>query len=260
MMPDACSYLYDGSFEGLLTAVALAVKSGRSVRTIQASGNYSPGLFDGPVTVPTDPDQAARLFTYLEGVSARAARLCLDAYLGEERDIGLHLVRLVRLCLAHGARAAELYSDDSIGHLTRLSRKVRGEAHRLCGLIRFRILHDQLQYAPFESDYKVIGFLAGHFRERLANRRWILHDLGRDLALYWDGHELRQIEIDPQFREEVRHQGEVPEGHLDSREYAIQQLWQTFHTVIAIADRKNRRLQRGLMPCRYWKYLTETVD
>jgi len=260
MIPGNCIYLHDGTFEGLLTAVALAVKSGRPVRGIRAAGNASPGLFDSPVAVLTDPDQAARLFSYLDGVSARAARLCLEAYLSEEEDIGLHLVRLVRLCLAHGGRATVLYSDDSILRLSRLSRRVNGEAHRLCGLIRFRLLHEQLQYAPFESDCNVIGFLAGHFRGRLANRRWILHDLGRDLALYWDGQELRHIEVDPEFSERVRRDGEVPQGHLDGEELGFQQLWRTFHTAIANPHRENRRLQRRLMPRRYWKYLTETVD
>lgn len=253
----ATLYVHDGSFEGLLSAVAVAVKSARPVSGIADSDRSVPQLFVTPVTVVTDPDQARRLFSYLQQLGGSTVRFAMNGYLSEDQETGLHLYHMVRLCLRYGAGATELYSDDSIRYLSRLSRRVDGEAHRLCGLIRFRLLLENCYYAPFESDCNVIGYLARHFIERMGSRQWILHDLGRELALYWDGGSIEEITIDDDFTDHVRHHGEVPPRHFCGEEQYYQQLWRSFHTVISNPDRKNPKLQRQLMPKRYWRYLVE---
>lgn len=255
-------YLHDGSFEGLLTAVARAVKSGQPVGGIYAERGYSPGLFDRLVVVVTDQEQAHRLFSYLQALGDAAARFAVNGFLSEDREAGLHLYHLVRECLARGGRATELYSHDSIRYLEQLSRRVNLEAHRLIGLIRFRLLTDDLYYAPFEPDCNVLGHCARHFIERLGNRRWLLHDIRRDLALYWngEGETLESVAVEPEFTAYVRRHGDVADTHLGEGELHYRLLWRSFHTVIANKDRENRRLQHQLMPRRYWKYLIEVPE
>lgn len=250
-------YLHDGTFEGLLHAVATAVKSGGDVKGIYDKKRYSPSLFDVCKPLKTDGDQVQRLFDYLKGLGNGPLRFAMDGYLSDDVEIGIHLYEMVRLCLVHGGRAGQLYTNDSIKYLDDLSKKVRFEAHRLTGLIRFRIFNDGLQYAPFEPDCIVIGYLARHFRERLKNRRWILHDIRRNLALYWDGESLQPIDIEKDFTDYVRKFGEVSEEKLSEDEVYYQQLWTSFHSAIANASRENIKLQRQFMPQRYWKYLVE---
>ena len=250
-------YLHDGSFEGILSAVAFAVKSGESVQGIYDEKSYSAQLFDMVVRVPTDSLQAEKLFSYLKNLGEYAVQFTINGFLGEERAVGFHLYQMVRLCLRHGARALELYSDDSIRYLSQLSRRVNGEAHRLSGLIRFRELKEDIYYAPFESDCNVIGYLARHFSCRMGSRQWILHDVGRNISLHWDGSKVQSIEVDSAFTDYVLENGEVPDTHLGNTEQYYQQLWQSFHATIANPDRENRKLQRQLMPKRYWQYLVE---
>lgn len=250
-------YLHDGSFEGLLSAVAVAVKARQPVKGIFPRNNSTVWLFDRVVHVAADQLQAEKLLNYLKSLGGEACRLFMHAYLGEDREVGMHLYRMVRLCLHHGAKATELHSDDSIRYLSMLSRRVGCEAHRLYGLIRFRMLKDNLLYAPFSSDCNVIGYLAGHFSKRMRNNEWILHDVGRNIALHWDGLQLQQIEVDQDFAEHVRRHGEVPVEHYTDDEHYYQQLWRSFHAAIANPDRENRKLQRQLMPRRYWQYLVE---
>jgi len=250
-------YLYDGSFEGLLSAVAVAVKSEQSVQGIYSEDGYSAQLFDTVVNVSTDSEQAQKLFSYLKNVGGYAVQFTINGYLGEDNTVGLHLYRMVQLCLKHGARGLELYSDDSIRYLSELSRRVNWEAHRLCGLIRFRELKENIYYGPFESDRNVIGYLVRHFTGRMGSSKWILHDVGRNISLYWDGSQVQSIEVDPVFTRYVRGQGEVPDGHFADKERYYQQLWRAFHVTITNPDRENRKLQRQLMPKRYWRYLVE---
>jgi probable DNA metabolism protein len=253
-------YIYDGSFEGLLNAVATAIKSKQNVHGIYAEKTYSPGIFDTLITLSTDRNQALRLYEYLKKLGGSAANFALNGFLSEESEVGIHFYWMVRECLVHGSKATSIYTHDSIRYLDKISKKVAFEAHRFTGLIRFRILADGLQYAPFEPDCNIIGYCAQHFRKRLNNQRWILHDIGRNLALYWDGDSLQSIDIETEFTRHVREHGEIPEKEFDRDEHYYQQLWKTFHTAIANPDRENPGLQRQLMPGRYWKYLVEMKE
>ena len=251
------TYLYDGSFEGMLTAVAMAVKAPEAVHAVCPASGFAPSLFNAMVMIESDQAQANRLFHYLQGLPGQAARLAINGFLSEDRSVGSHLLQFVRLSLAFSREATDLYSNDAVRALHNLSHRVSFEAHRLNGLLRFRILADGLQYAPFSADHNVIGYCADHFRHRLANRQWILHDLGRNLALYWNTEALQTVEVDADIAGHVARFGELPQEQLTEEEHYYQQLWRTFHTSIANPDRENKVLQAKFIPRRYWRYLVE---
>ncbi len=250
-------YLHNGSFEGLLHAVAVAVKSNRQVRGIFPENNFTPNIFDTQIRLEPDQDQALRLFTYLKNLSNTASRFVFNGFLSEDPEVGTHVYWMVKECLARGPKATQMYTHTSIRYLDTLSRKVGFEAHRFTGIIRFRILEDGLQYAPLEPDYNIIGYCAEHFKSRLKNQQWILHDLRRNYALYWDRSHLRTIDIDDGFSNHILKHGEIPDSEMSHEEKYYQNLWKTFHTAIANPSRENLNLQRQLMPQRYWKYLPE---
>jgi probable DNA metabolism protein len=258
MAPKQMVYIHDGSFEGMLHAIAAAVKSEDKVRGVYAEADYGPLLFETPIALAVDRAQALRLFHYLQRLQGTAVRLAINGFLSEDPEVGTHLYRMVLTSLTSGGGITQSYSHDSVNYLQKLSRKVGFEAHRFEGLLRFKILHDGVQYAPFEPDCNVIGYCAQHFKNRLKNVSWILHDIRRNLAVYWDGNTLEYIDIEKNFSEYVRTGGEVPEHMLSSSEHQYQQLWRLFHTSIANKDRENLALQRQHMPRRYWKYLVES--
>lgn len=164
---------------------------------------------------------------------------------------------MVKLCVSNGSSILGDYTNPSIQYLEALSRKVGFEAHRFAGLLRFRVLASGVQYAPFEPDHNVIGYCALHFIQRLAARQWILHDIKRNIALYWDGTSVKNVEIDREMTEMIRRCGEIPKEMLGSDEQYYQELWKSFHASIYNPSRKNLNLQRQCMPQRYWKYLVE---
>lgn len=259
-MADApVTYLHDGSFDGLLTAVARAAKSSAPVAGVYAEPDFVPTLLIRAQLVATDAAQAQRLFNYLNSLGDVVARLAVNGYLSEEREAGNHILGLVTECLRLGAKAAGHFACGPVDALHRLHKRVSFEAHRLNGLIRFRILKDGLQYAPIEPDHNVISYCAAHFTSRLKNRRWILHDLRRDLALYWDLSSLQPVAVERGFTDYVTEHGEVPPEEMDGQELHYQKLWNEFHAAISNPARENRQLQRQLMPRRYWKYLVETI-
>lgn len=250
-------YLHDGSFEAMLHSVAVAVKSKHEICGVYAAEDYVPQLFEKTIVLSVDQQQVVRFFHYLQKLGTNVSRLAINGFLSEDSEAANHLYRLVLESLKVGPKIAKSYAHDSARYLHMLAQKVGREAHRFNGLLRFRILSDGLQYAPFSPDCNVIGYCAQHFKDRLKNVSWILHDTRRDIALFWDGKSLRQVNMDHEFTREVIESGEVPEGKLSASEKHYQQLWQSFQRNIANADRENKNLQRQYMPRRYWKYLVE---
>jgi probable DNA metabolism protein len=197
---------------------------------------------------------------YLNRLSPQALHLTVNAFLSEDRNSANHLHLFIRLCLRLGRDALLLRSNDAVLGLESISRRVDLEAHRLKGMLRFRILKDGLQYAPFAADHNVIGYLADHFRSRFTGTRWVLHDTGRKLALYWNGEKLEAADIDEAITAHVARFGELPAQELSPEEKYYQELWKGFHAAIAIPGRENSALQKRFMPRRYWRYLIEMKE
>ncbi len=253
-------YLHDGSFEGVLTAVATAVKSKQQVQMIVDKPHHQPHLFCQTRTVTTNCNQAEKLIRYLHSLQPAIAETAACAWLSEQHDIGLYLYHFVKNCIRVGDRVLGDYADNSTRYLLTLSQKIGREVHRYHGLLRFFHMNNQILYAPFSPKYNIISLCAPHFRRRLTSQRWIIHDLQRDLALLWDRKQLTAIEIDAGFSAYVRQHGEPPQGRLAAAEKEYQKLWQTFHHAISNPQRQNRTLQKKYIPQRYWQYLIEQQD
>lgn len=130
--------------------------------------------------------------------------------------------------------------------LKKLSRKVSGEIHRMLGLLRFKKTAGDIYYASCEPDYNILSLLAPHFARRLADQNWIIHDISRKQAAVFNQKEwvITFFDDDNQIK-------------ITAEEKNYQKLWKGFFDSIAIKNRKNLKLQRQLMPERYWKHLIE---
>jgi probable DNA metabolism protein len=252
------TYRHDGSFEGMLCAVAAAARD-NSARFggIFDRKQSPPGLFDEELVIRTDRQQAGRLFAYLKKLGKPAPQFALNGYLSEDRLAAGYLYSLVRKSLSVGAVVLQRREYEYICHLEDLCRKVYREAHRFYGLLRFTVLEDGLQYAPCAPAHNIIGYLARHFSRRLASKCWLIHDIERNVALHWDTNEIQPVQISEQFSRHVRHCGSVPEAMLAREELDVRQLWRSFHTAIVNRARINLRLQQNHMPKKYWNYLAE---
>lgn len=101
-------------------------------------------------------------------------------------------------------------------------------------------------YAAIEPTYNILELIANHFKERLSNEKWIIHDVKRKIGIVYENNQW--IMRDLQFEK------------LESREKEelfYQNLWKAFHKSIGIKERTNERLQMQYMPKKYWKNLIE---
>jgi len=242
--------LHDGTPDGLLCAVAEAAEGAGPLPDVRRADAWHPCLFGPPPRTPApDPVRAHRLLDELRARgSGRAARRALFAVLSGQEEAGTALAGYVRQVRRLGARADDFLADPSVACVHRLARAVGAEIHRLKGLVRFRRLLDGTLWAPIAPDANVVAPLALHFRGRMPDDPWMLHDLARCLAVRWDLRELAWV------AEEALPPHDPP---LAPEEASCQALWQTYFRTIAIGERRNPRLQRQVMPVRYWKHLVE---
>ncbi|MGN1179684.1 MAG: TIGR03915 family putative DNA repair protein [Suilimivivens sp.] len=141
-------------------------------------------------------------------------------------------------------------ADPHVHRVFELSRFTANEAHYHVEFLRFRELESGILYAPIGPKNNVITFIMPHFADRLPLENFVIHDEKRNIfAVHPSGKDwfLTQSEKEMKLQDYAFSRGEERYSEL---------FCQFFHT-IAIKERNNNVLQRGMLPLRYRKYMTE---
>jgi len=125
------------------------------------------------------------------------------------------------------------------------------EAHRIMELLRFSPDANGVFTARCAPDNYVLPALKHYFMARFIEMPWAIIDEKRGLCLLRKQGEKPQI---IEWKETEKNAGE--EAGTDEWE----ELWKHYHKTINNEDRHNPKLQKQLMPQRYWKYLPEIGD
>ncbi|WP_419658055.1 hypothetical protein Dvar_70530 [Desulfosarcina variabilis str. Montpellier] len=241
----------DGSFEGLLTAVFHAYATSLIPDAIASTGNGQRGLFDDCVRIDTDPASAGRVWRGLKRhLGASQRQRLVQAHLSEHADVETLIMRRIAEAIP-GRRGLAPSVDLTVGiRIDQLSQKVRREAHRMKGFIRFQKAGDDSYLALIAPRYDVLPLIRRHFEIRYADQDWIIYDTARKYGLGYHRQTTREIRWD----------GPVPDAielEADEQEMDCQALWQRYFAAATIRSRNNPRLHRRQLPRRYWRYLTE---
>jgi probable DNA metabolism protein len=240
-------FVHDGTFQGLLTVIQRLRKSGEEPEDIRGDGTtLQESLLAETVHVRTDAACVEKVCSDICSlISERALRHTLNAFLSEMEGAGYHIYHYLRLGWEMGPALDARLGDEHVHAVHRMSRCTGREAHRMRGFLRFRRLENGFYYAPMRSDCDVLCLVAPYFLSRMGDQDWMIHDLAREQAAMCRQGELAISALpgfDPQLTEE--------EGFY-------QDLWRDYFSTIAIAERKNPRLQMSCMPKKYWNILIE---
>jgi probable DNA metabolism protein len=249
-------YHYDGTPEGLFTAFEMAARSGVLPDGFSTEGSGGGvDLFSPTVCVHTDASLATAFGRRLQQIDWHLPGEVLRVFLSEEEGVERLLYQYVLVLARDGAGARANRTDPVVEKIRRLYRKVGSETHRLTGLLRFEELADGLLWGSCEPAANVTPLLVPHFKARLRNYRWIICDVKRGTALYYDGEKVQAVELQQHVLASLKNRGQLPGRTATSDRYA--DLWRSFFKSVTIAGRKNPKLQRQCMPKRFWKWLPE---
>lgn len=240
-------FLYDGTFEGLLTSIHEGYYSPLKPDRIELPDHRQEALLDQVIWIETDAGKSAKVGdAILSKLSKDILEHILHTWLSEDATAGTVVYAFLRHAFKTGPACIGHESHPAVNPLLRLSRAVTRESHRLLGLVRFMELESGIFYSRFEPDFNVLSILASHFASRLGDQFWVLHDARRGLAAFYNKETWNIAEV-PMPEELVMHPDET----------RMQAYWQEYFRRIAIKERGNPNLQRQLMPKKYWKYLIE---
>jgi len=243
-------YIYDGSYQGLLTALYQAFKQREVPVKILAESDFRDDLFYQREEIVTDNEKAQFFSQQIKKfISAQSLNNIFHAYLSEVEKRELYIFRYLFTGFKVGEKVDEFLTKDYVRQVQDLAHKVRHESHRLKGLIRLQEAAGGKYYAAVDPDYKTLVLLAPHFKNRFSTMDWIIHDKKREEAVIFSAAEKEWLLID--LEKEF-------EPELSEKEKDVQDLWRAFFSAVSIKNRKNLRLQQQFMPKKYWKYLIES--
>lgn len=242
-------YLYDGSFDGLLTAVFEAYARGEAPASVEEADGYQTAFGRRARMIPTEEAKAARV---QKGVLRKMGSLAFHklsvAFLSNEPAKSASIYGYIRLGMKVGRPIHNHIAADAVLTVEKLSLRTEHEAHLFTGFVRFGLLEGGVYYAKINPKANVIPLIMPHFVERYNDQPFIIHDSGRHLAGVYDLRQWQMLESGLPL---------LPDYAAEESVY--RSLWKRFYDTIAIKERYNPLCRRGHMPKRYWSGLTEMI-
>ncbi len=257
-MPSTATFLYDRTFDGLLTAVFDAFVRKQLPSAIKGEGEPLPLFHDEVFTVVSDEEKAGRVWRALEKKLSRQALTMLTvSYLAEEAELDLHLFYYICKAVKAEKSIETFFTDEDVRYVTDAFRRVRYERLRMMQFVRFQKAKDGTYFAIIRPDYNVVPLIIPHFEDRFANQPWIIYDVRRNYGCHYNGQNVTEITFTDDGRTFDPRTGKLDEKLLAQDEQLFQDLWRTYFKAVCIKERLNPRKHRKDMPVRYWAYMTE---
>lgn len=233
-------FYYDNSFYGLLTLIFEYYKYIEQIVDISVEGNQI-NLFSNISTIETNDEKAQRVEKgIIHTFGYRFFQQIFTVYLSSDPEKELVIAKVIKNMYTQNKYYLES-ADVFATKFRQIHQKVRRENHAYKGLLRFDE-YDGVLIAKIEPINNLLYLLVKHFKNRLKNEKFIIADVGREIAAIHSGGNIELIEFyDKDFKFEDEYKD----------------LWQTFYKNISIKERKNEKLRISNMPKKYWKRLHE---
>lgn len=246
--------IYDSSFNGFLTAVFVAFEQKSSHIEIHRKGKSQSGLFAETETIFTNIEKAQRVWNGVRKKSNTAIKQIYFAYLSEQKNIETLLYYYIRELMGSNSNGVHNFSDDCILKMNQIANKVGREKHRIETFTRFQLTKDDVYFANIEPDFDVLPLISKHFRNRYADKQWIIYDLKRKYGLFCD---LKTVEVISLDLTEIHTNSSISNTLFTNEKYDLQNLWSNYFKSTNIKALINTKLHTQHLPKRYWKYISE---
>ena len=246
------NYIYDNTFEGLLTAIYDAYYKTPKPDKIIKAVDYEYNFLDTNIQIVTDSQKQQKVSNAIrQKISDDTLEYAYYAYLTEIDNISTEIYKYLRLGFIIGFELNKYLTEPCVMSVYKAYQKVTGEIHMYHGLLRFKQLKNNIFYASIEPDHDILELMSEHFMERLSDQRWVIHDIKRNKALIYDTSKC-YVELLPEDSNLSFNLHSLKDEQAN-----FEELWKLYFKHISIESKRNIKLQRQHMPARYWYHLTE---
>lgn len=249
--------IYDGSFNGFLTAVFTGFEQKLTHADIQKNNQLQSGLFAENETIFTNVEKAQRVWNGVQKKSYTAIKNIYFSFLSEHNNIEALLYHYIQKLIGSKYYGSTDFSDDGVLKINQLAHKVGREKHRMEAFVRFQLTKDDVYFANIEPDFDVIPLISKHFRNRYADQQWIIYDVKRKYGIFYDLHTVEIISLD---LTDIHSNTLKKSSVFTDEEFEYQDLWNNYFKSTTIKSRINTKLHVQHVPKRYWKYLSEKKE
>lgn len=246
--------IYDGSFEGLLTAVFEVFEYKYDDVDITSNQFVTAHLFAEKHFVITNSEKAERVVKGIEKYADRkSVKMLLLVFLSENEAREKLILYAVKYLVQEKRNIFQNFADNYMMQIFKIIKSVKREKHRMEAFVRFQQLQDSSFYAHIEPDFDVLPLIVPHFKSRYASQKWMIYDLRRAYGVHYDLEQIDFFVPDYQMKKNLHN----PSHLLHEKEHNFELLWKNYFNSTNIRERKNTKLHLQHLPKRYWKYLTE---
>jgi len=237
-------YLYDNTYNGLMTALYLHYKYKKS-SGIFSKDSYQRSLMSDYKIVRSNEEFSLKMENIIEKrISKFALKIIYYTFLSIEPNKEKLILRFISLGLKKG-NITQLYSHRDTLPIQKIYDKVSKEKHRFLGILRFKDLNGIL-FSKIAPDNDIIELIMPHFVDRFKRENFIVFDEKRLKSGIYDGIEWYTTNIEESFY-----------SKFSDIEEVYEEMWKEYFKSIGIEDRKNTKVQFQFLPARYRKNITE---
>lgn len=238
-------YLYDGTFEGMITCIYYHYKKRKSTGIYNES-QYQNSIVNNFEIVKTDKEKANIVIDAIYKKTSREVYIyifyCFLSNLENKENI---ILEFIIFAFEYGKDVMNYFTHEKVHPVKEAYKKVGFENHRFLGILRFSDIGGVL-YAKFSPDNDILILLADHFVDRYKYEKFIIYDEKRKKALIYANEKF-----------EIRYDIVIDNIEFSEDEKRIRKLWKQYFNDLAIKERENINLQFQFVPNRYRKNMSE---
>ena len=248
-MSDRTTLIYDGTWEGLLSAV-FAAYSRRPMPQEIVEPDSQQHFAVCYQFVKTDAAKAARVQRGIRAkLGAEAADNLWKCFLSGHPHRGNFIYHYLRLGFREGRLVVRRLTDERVAAVNKQASLVAREARHLLQFIRLGETETGVYYAEITPAYPVLPLLMPHFTARMNTQAFVIYDKTHEQAGLWNGRHWTVTDAS----------NPLPPTYTQA-EKQYRQLWKTFYDTIAITERINPKLRQNFMPKKYWRNMVEMTE
>lgn len=254
---DEVAYVYDGSLEGLLSAVFCAYANKEDPTDVVPQELLQPRLTQRVSKIDANLELADRVRRgIVRRCGMRTFHRIARASVSSAMDAGTAIYRFIRYAMDEhrgNGRAISNISHKAVSRLFEIERGVNNECEKMRQFARFENLAGddvQIWFAKVNPRDAVVPLVLGHFIERFNIQPFIIFDEVHGIAGVWDG--FKRYLVQTEDHDLISHLPNRSRAEVD-----MQDAWRVFYRSVAIDSRYNPELRRNFMPMRLWKNITE---
>ncbi|MEW9093780.1 MAG: TIGR03915 family putative DNA repair protein [Clostridiaceae bacterium] len=241
-------YIYDGSFEGLLTVIYEAYYNKYKPEKIMKEKDYTYNFLYHIVKIENNKEKCEKVYRAMKSkLNSSSINNIFLIYMSEVEGAENLILDYTKLAFKIGKDIDIHLHNPVVRDVHNIVKKVEIEKHRMLGFIRFQNLGKELYYSEIEPDYNILELIMPHFKERFRYQDFIIHDVKRNIGGIYSKSKEEWILCTMNLED-------IPQVGKDD---LYNKLWKEYFLSVSIEERGNLKLQRKMMPKRYWKHILE---